>query len=161
MQLAPLIGQHPGAVILRSDAERKIAEGVTETTRLPDELYSRETSKTYYDLLQRKSKLVLEAGSSVIVDAVFLDARQRDAIEQCARECGCNFFGLWLTADVPLLEQRIDSRVDDASDATVEILSKQRMFNKGVVHWSVVNSGTSREEVLAEAKRLVYSKITH
>ena len=86
--LAPLIGSAPGAVHLRSDLERKALAGVGETARLPVEAYTSEARTRIYQVLCERARLVLAAGHSVIVDAVFAEAGERDAVARVAAEPG-------------------------------------------------------------------------
>ena len=79
-QDAPEIGADPGAVILRSDVERKVLFSVTETEKLPAEAYEREVSAKIYAALAEKARRVIAAGHAAIVDAVFAHSHERAAI---------------------------------------------------------------------------------
>ncbi|MGO9772694.1 MAG: phosphotransferase, partial [Roseiarcus sp.] len=57
--LAPEIGRAPGAILLRSDVERKHLFAVEETMRLPDEAYGEEANRETYARLARKAGLAL------------------------------------------------------------------------------------------------------
>ncbi len=74
----------PGAVVLRSDVERKAMFGIAEDDRLPQTAYAREVTAQVYAALIDKARRVIAAGHSAIVDAVFADAGERAAIEQAA-----------------------------------------------------------------------------
>ena len=69
--LAPSLPPSPGAVVLRSDVERKAMFGVAETERLPAAAYSEDTTKRVYAALADKARRVIGAGHTAIVDAVF------------------------------------------------------------------------------------------
>jgi predicted kinase len=60
-----------------------------------------------------------------VMDATFIDPGLRIRAEQLARDCGAPFDAVWLDAPVEVLEQRVASRTNDASDATVEVLRAQ------------------------------------
>ncbi len=158
-RLAPEICCTPGAILIRSDAERKAALGVNETSRLSAELYTADTSHTNYQRVLRKAKLALDAGQSVIVDAVFLDQEQRKAIEKVAHDRKIPFVGIWLQAPVEILEERVSSRCGDASDATVAVLNKQVMTDSGSITWSKVTTSGSIDQVFDVVSKRVIEMI--
>ena len=96
--LAPDIGAVPGAVVFRSDIERKRLAGVEETTRLTAAHYSAAATGRVYRALAAKAETALAAGRTVIMDAVFARPDQRQRAEQLARRAGVPFTGLWLEA---------------------------------------------------------------
>src|SRR5947209_7709918 len=59
----------PGAVVLRSDVERKLMFGVGETDTLAPEAYSADTTRNVYAALAGKASRITAAGHSAIVDA--------------------------------------------------------------------------------------------
>ena len=89
--LAPHIGAAPGAVHLRSDLERKTLFDAGETDRLGAEHYSSEVTAQVYDRLLDKARITLEAGRTVVVDAVFSKPYERSAAEALASEIGSLF----------------------------------------------------------------------
>ena len=93
--LAPVLGRPPGALVLRSDAERKAMFGLGETERLPAEAYRPEVSAKLYAALNDKAGRIARAGYSVIVDAVFAKSSERAAIEATAQEAGAKFLRLF------------------------------------------------------------------
>ena len=64
--LAPEIGRAPGALWLRSDAERKAMFGVDETVHLPVSAYASDVTRDVYDRLVMKARTALRAGQSVL-----------------------------------------------------------------------------------------------
>lgn len=124
--LAPDLGQPCGAVILRSDMIRKHLHGVTPQHRLPAESYTPDSSRKVYDVMQRRAERLLAAGATVIMDAVFGRAEERQAAAALARAAGCRFDGLWLTAPGGVMESRVSARRDDASDATADVVRWQQ-----------------------------------
>jgi len=138
--LAARVVPCPGAVHLRTDIERKQMFGVGETTRLPTETYTREASDAVYERVLLKAAVALQAGHTVIVDAVFLDSAERRAIEQVAADAGALFDGLWLEADEERLVERVSTRKGDASDATAEVVRHQLERLAGPVVWHRINA---------------------
>ena len=149
--IAPSLGQPPGAIHLRSDIERKVLAGVAETDRLPEETYTEAASDAVYASLRRKAKLVLEAGYSVIVDAVHARPAERDGIAATAAQAGAPFRGLWLEAPISALVERVRARSGDASDATEGIVRKQKTYDLGLVRWHRLNTGGEVGELVRDA----------
>jgi predicted kinase len=144
--LAPDVGSSPGAVLLRSDLERKAMAGVGEFERLPASAYTNEARKRIYVVLREKAHLVLTAGHSVVVDAVFAEEGERRDIEAVAANVGVPFRGLWLQADPETLISRVTLRHNDASDATSETVRTQLSSDSGPMsaQWTMIDaSGTA------------------
>ena len=70
----------PGAVIVRSDVERKALFGVGETEKLPEDAYSATVNARVYAVLADKARRILGAGHAAIVDAVFAQPSERAAL---------------------------------------------------------------------------------
>ena len=81
-ELAPHVAPAPGALLLRSDVERKRLFGVAETEHLPPETYSADASANVYGIVADKADRVLAADHSVIVDAVFAKPVERPRLRQ-------------------------------------------------------------------------------
>jgi aminoglycoside phosphotransferase family enzyme/predicted kinase len=155
--LAARIAMCPGAVHLRTDIERKQMFGVGETTRLPKETYTREASDAVYERVLHKATIVLRAGHTVVVDAVFLDQAERRAIEQVAEETAAPFVGLWLEADEECLVERVNARKGDASDATAEVVRHQFKRLAGPVTWRRINADGALEETIERSLKALGS----
>jgi aminoglycoside phosphotransferase family enzyme/predicted kinase len=147
--LAPEIAPEPGAVILRSDVERKVLFGVAETERLPQTAYALDVTERVYALLDEKARRVLAAGHSAIVDAVFARAGERAAVEGAAKIA--RFTGLFLTADLPTRISRVGGRTGDASDADAAVARAQEGYELGPMSWRQVDASGTPEETLAGA----------
>jgi len=144
--LAPEIPPAPGAVVLRSDVERKTLFGIAETDRLPASAYAPEITAKVYAALTAKARRVIAAGHSAIVDAVFADAGERAAIAQAAASAA--FRGLFLTADLAVRLARVGSRKGDASDADAAVARWQEQYYLGVLQWTPVDASGSPEQTL-------------
>jgi predicted kinase len=145
----------PDAIHLDSDRTRKEIFGVPVEARLPPEAYSLEATQRVIDETARRVRAHIAAGQNVIISAVFLPPQSRADEEKLARECGAAFVGLWLQAEVGVLVDRVKVRVNDASDATVDIVNMQAAEGAGVVAWRVINAALSREDVLAAALKIL------
>ena len=140
----------PGAVVLRSDVERKALFGVGENERLPKEAYAREVTAKVYAAIEAKARRVLAAGHSAIADAVFADPHERAAIKQAAGEAA--FRGLFLTADLSVRVSRVGSRTGDASDADAQVARAQEHYDLGALDWATVDASGTPEETLQRAR---------
>jgi len=156
-RIAHLFGPAPGALHLRSDIERKLLLGVAETHRLRTAAYSQVTTQEVYGALMRKTRQALAARHAVVVDAVFSTLEERHAIEQLARDAGCPFQGLWLSAPSDVLFRRVAVRSGDASDADTAVVQQQLAYDTGPVSWSLIDARGSLEEVQAKAQKLIAS----
>jgi predicted kinase len=149
--LAPDLGSSPGAVVLRSDEIRKRIWGRDPRERLPPEAYAQESSERVYAAMLETARLCLSAGRPVILDAVFLNPRERAGAEALAERAGVRFDGVWLEAPQDVLRTRIAGRAGDASDADVEVLKAQLGRDPGQVGWTRFEG----EEAPAVAKRVL------
>jgi len=125
----------PGAVILRSDIERKRLFGVGETQKLPPEAYAAEVTDKVYARLRALAARVLATGYGVIVDAVHARKSERDAIEEVARQASATFRGIWMEAAPEELITRVEARTGDASDADGAVVRRQLDYDLGDISW--------------------------
>jgi len=156
--LAPELAPSPGALILRSDVERKAHYGVAEHERLPAEAYRPEISEAIYRALTDKAARVARAGHAVIVDAVFAQPQERTAIETAAAAAQADFRGLFLIADLPTRLHRVGGRSLDASDADVAVARRQEEFAIGTVNWTVLDASDSPDDTLAKARAVIFAQ---
>jgi aminoglycoside phosphotransferase family enzyme/predicted kinase len=148
--LAPDLPPAPGAVVLRSDVERKALFGVAETERLPQEAYASAVTAKVYRTLSEKARRVIAAGHSAIADAVFADAGERAGIAAAAG--GAKFHGLFLTASVETRLARVGARAADASDANAAVARAQEQYDLGAIDWAKVDASGDPAETLRRAK---------
>jgi aminoglycoside phosphotransferase family enzyme/predicted kinase len=153
--LAPFLAPVPGALVLRSDVERKALYGVPAHERLPPQAYRTEVSESIYRTIIDKAARLARAGHSVIVDAVFAKSEERTAVESAAAAAGVEFRGLFLTADLTTRLQRIGERAPDASDADAEVARKQEEFPTGAVTWRHIDASGSPAQTLAPARAAI------
>jgi aminoglycoside phosphotransferase family enzyme/predicted kinase len=153
--LSPEIGAAPGALILRSDVIRKAISGVPTLTRLGPEGYTQAITEQVYRAMAERARVALLAGHTVVVDAVYARESERQAVEAIAREVGVPFVGFWLEGPSATLEQRISDRSADASDATVEVLQRQRTFDLGRLDWHRLDASPDAASVQRAALQLI------
>jgi aminoglycoside phosphotransferase family enzyme/predicted kinase len=153
--LAPSLAPAPGALVFRSDVERKVLYGVGEHERLSAAAYRAEVSERVYRVIIDKAARVARAGHSAIIDAVFARAEERAALETAAAAARVEFHGLFLVADLATRVQRVSARTGDASDADVEVARKQETFVTGPVTWSRVDAAGSPAQTSANARAAI------
>jgi aminoglycoside phosphotransferase family enzyme/predicted kinase len=150
--LAPAIAPVPGAVVIRSDVERKALFGKAEAEPLSSAAYTPSTTLRVYCTIADKARRAVAAGHSAIVDAVFATPSEREGIEQSAAALGVPFHGLFLVADLDTRVSRITGRRSDASDANAAIARAQESYELGTLDWTRIDASGTLEETLARAK---------
>ena len=150
-RLAPGLPPAPGAVVLRSDVERKVMFGCAEEKLLPSDAYATAVTERVYATLSDKAARVIAAGHSTVVDAVFSKPAERLAGTSIARAANVAFQGLFLTADLDTRLQRIGRRTADASDADAAVARQQEQFDLGAMDWACIDAGGTPEETVRAA----------
>jgi aminoglycoside phosphotransferase family enzyme/predicted kinase len=149
--IAPFIGAFPGAVIVRSDVERKRLCGVALSERLPASAYAPELSDRVYAICRKRALMALEGGQAVIVDAVHAKKDERDALVGLAAKLRVPFTGLWLEAPEPVMRERVAARTGDVSDATPEVVEEQLGYDIGPQTFAVIDANRPLDQVAASA----------
>lgn len=135
LERAPKIGRAPGAVVVRSDVERKRLAGIALEERMPAGSYTPDASRKVYAAMLDRAAQALRAGQSVVVDAVFAKPEERQAAEMLARTIGVPFEGLWLDVPKEVAQARVAARTGDASDATPAVIERQFGYDLGEITW--------------------------
>jgi hypothetical protein len=132
---APEIGRLPGAVVVRSDVERKRLAGLPLEEHMPRGSYTPEGSARVYAAMIERARQALRGGHSAILDAVFSRPEERAMAEALAREVGVPFEGLWLEVPKEVAQARVAGRGADASDATPAVVERQFGYDLGEIRW--------------------------
>ena len=135
LKMAPEIGRSPGAVVVRSDVERKRQAGVVLEEHMPAGSYSPQASARVYAAVLARAERILRAGHSVVLDAVFAREDERRAAEALAVQVGVPFEGIWLDVPKEVAQARVASRKADASDATPAVVERQFGYDLGRITW--------------------------
>jgi len=147
-----------GGVRLRSDVERKRIAGMAATDRPRDAvqeaaLYSSESTRRTYARLAELSRLILAAGTSVVVDAACNRRWERRLLADAAREAGVPL--VWLSLEVPeaVAVARVAARQaggTDASDASVDVVRAQFAAREPIQpdECTPTSSGEQRESLI-------------
>ena len=132
--LAPTLAPPPGAVVLRSDVERKALFGKGELEPLPPDAYTPEVTARVYAAIIEKARRAVAAGHSAILDAVFARPDERAASRTARlRTSACRFEGLFLEADLATRARRAAARERDASDADADVARAQETYDLGAL----------------------------
>jgi predicted kinase len=150
--LAPAIEPAPGAVLLRSDVERKRLFGRNEHDKLPDEAYAPAVTARVYAVVADKARRALAAGHSAVVDAVFSRPQERAAMAHSAAALGVRFRGLFLEADLATRLARVGARGRDASDADAAVAARQQGYDLGALDWTRVDAAGTPVATLSQAR---------
>jgi uncharacterized protein len=142
----------PGAVILRSDLERKALFEKPETEKLPEDAYTGPVTARVFATLADKARRAVAAGHSAVVDAVFSKPQERMLMEQSATVLGARFSGLFLRADLATRIARVGARGLDASDADAAIARAQESYDLGPMKWVRIDASGTADETLARAR---------
>ncbi|MGH6866171.1 MAG: AAA family ATPase [Methyloceanibacter sp.] len=153
--LAPHVGLFPGAVQVRSDVERKRLFGVSLHERLPERAYTSDVSRQVYATCLKRARLALEAGHSVIVDAVQAMPEERAAIEALAAARPVSFAGIWLKAPAEVMRNRVVGRQGDVSDATPSVVDTQLGYVLGAMSFQPVDADRPLTDVVAACRQLI------
>jgi aminoglycoside phosphotransferase family enzyme/predicted kinase len=148
--MAPGVLPCPGAVVLRSDVERKALFGVAETEALPASAYAADATARVYATIAAKARRIVAAGHSAILDAVYARPQERALAESAAG--GVRFQGLFLTADLAVRVARVGARRGDASDADAAVARRQEDYDLGALDWSEVDASGTPEDTLRHAR---------
>jgi predicted kinase len=147
-QLAPM----PGAVVLRSDAERKALFGRQESEKLPPAAYEAGVTRQVYAVIADKARQAAAAGHGVILDAVYGQPGERALAEASAAVLGVPFHGLFLEAPLATRLARVGGRSHDASDADAAVVLAQESHELGALTWARIDASGSPEDTLRNAQ---------
>jgi predicted kinase len=156
--LAPALEPMPGAIIIRSDVERKALFGIGEAEKLPPTAYTDDVNARVYAGLADKARRIVAAGHSVIVDAVFAQPGERVALAEAAKSARLTLRGLFLTADMATRLARVGGRIGDASDADASVARAQEQYDLGHLQWAEIDASGTPEATLALAKGVVAAR---
>jgi hypothetical protein len=153
--LAPHLGSFPGAVHVRSDAERKRLFGIAADQPLSKNAYAAGVSDIVYRICRKRALMALEGGQAVIVDGVHAKPEERGAIAASAAAAGVTFAGIWLDAPPETMRARIAGRKGDISDATPAVLDEQLTYDLGPQSFTVVDASHPLDEVAEACLRVI------
>ncbi|PVX29491.1 AAA family ATPase [Sphingomonas pokkalii] len=150
------VGRRPGARVLRSDVFRKRIAGLPPETRLPIRHYTARKNADTYEAMFESADDHLACGTTVILDAVFLNRSEREVAEALAQQARVPFTGIWLEAPEGDRLARIAARTSDASDATVAVVREQSRSSVGdLFGWHRMRANRPMELILPAVRAIV------
>jgi predicted kinase len=150
--LAPHLAPMPGAVVLRSDAERKALFDRQEDEKLPPAAYAAGVTARVYAVMADNARRAAAAGHSVILDAVFARSGERALAAASAALLDVAFHGFFLEAPLGTRLERVAARSRDASDADAAVALAQESFDLGPIDWTRIDAAGSLDDTLLRAK---------
>ena len=117
--------------------------------------YTPAASEQVYETLRRLARVALEAGQSVVVDAVHARPTERADVVRVARDVSVGFTGLWLEAPEAVLLARVDARRGDASDATAAVVHQQLACETGENTWHRLDASATPDALAAAAQAVL------
>jgi predicted kinase len=142
----------PGAVVLRSDAERKALFDKDENEKLPPAAYAAGVTSQVYAVIADKARRAAAAGHSAILDAVFAQPGERLLAEASAAVLGVPFRGFFLEAPLATRLERVGARSRDASDADAAVVRAQESYDLGPLRWTRIDAAGSLEATLLRTR---------
>lgn len=127
--LAEALATTSGFEVVASDVVRKQAAGLRPTDAAPARLYRAAVGEQTYRTLGERAAAALEAGDSIVIDATCLTRRDRAALLGGLRAHRGRAWFVRCEAPPDVLRRRIEHRLrrpDRVSDATVDVLERQR-----------------------------------
>ena len=130
--VAAALAESLGAIVVRSDVERKRLYGFRPTadthSALQGGIYSAEATRLTYERLCLSAASAVDSGWPVIVDATFLRRSERDRLRQLAIGLRLPFCILDCTACEGMLQERVSRRAQEGeriSEAGPAVLAEQ------------------------------------
>ncbi|NJM87821.1 MAG: AAA family ATPase [Hydrococcus sp. RU_2_2] len=124
--VARQLAKRINAIHIRSDAVRKHLAGISIDHQGSDELYAPQMNQRTYDRLLELSKMLLERGFSVILDAKYDRQNLREPVINYAQSNNIPLRIIYCTATLEIFRDRISQRKNDISDATPDLLLQQQ-----------------------------------
>jgi predicted kinase len=116
-----------------SDWIRKELAGVDPTRKNPENIdkgiYTKEFSQKTYKTLLDRAETRIKNGDSVVLDASYQYARNRQDVRDLAKNLGCQVYFIFCQCPESVMKQRMDAREKDpasVSDGRWEIYLKQK-----------------------------------
>jgi uncharacterized protein len=159
--LARALASRLGLVHLSSDAVRKQLAGLRPTDRgdraLNTGTYAPEMTRKTYAALRRRAARWLRRGRSVVLDATYGQAAERDRLRRLAARLGVRLVLLSCQAEEVVIRQRLAARAADPN-----VVSDARLEHWPALHaafqWpgdgeaaAIVDTGTSDDAALEQA----------
>jgi uncharacterized protein len=163
--VARALAEQADAELLRSDELRKELAGIDVTTDASASyrqgLYEPEQVARVYDELRDRARELLEQGVSVVLDASWTSAREREAAAELAEETSSSLVQLRCSVPLEVARARLTSRPreHEPSDATEEVLDAMTGHDDPWPQATTIRTGQPIDAVLAAAGRAVREQL--
>jgi uncharacterized protein len=163
--VARALAEQADAALLRSDELRKELAGLDVTTDASASyrqgLYEPEQVARVYDELRGRARELLEQGVSVVLDASWTSAREREAAAELAEETSSSLVQLRCSVPLEVARARLTSRPreHEPSDATEEVLDAMTGHDDPWPQATTIRTGQPIDAVLAAAGRAVREQL--
>ncbi len=153
--LSGALADRLGITLLSSDRLRKELAGIpverSAAAGYGEGLYTPEwTARTYSTLLDRASAL-LSSGESVVLDATWSDAAQREAALRVAESAGADLVALHCRVPDDVSAARLSTRAPGASDADADVAAAMAAGAQPWPEAVAVDTSGSLESAVAQA----------
>ncbi|WP_255945616.1 bifunctional aminoglycoside phosphotransferase/ATP-binding protein [Streptomyces odontomachi] len=153
--LSGALADRLGVTLLSSDRLRKELAGIpaeqSAAAGYHEGLYTPErTNETYAALLDRAARL-LSMGESVVLDATWSDAAQREAAVRMARRTHSDLVALHCQVPDDVSAARLTTRAPGASDADLEVATAMAATEPPWPQAVVIDTGGPLETAVAQA----------
>lgn len=156
--LSHALAEQIGASVLSTDdVRRELQRTGAITGRVGDlnaGLYAPENVAAVYDEVLRRARLMLQTGSSVILDSTWRDAGQRMRARELAAESAAPIVELTCSVPLPEASTRIEDRTGSSSDATPEIAAALRACGGPSHDGHPIDTSRPLAESVAEAQQI-------
>jgi len=156
------IASELGYIWLRSDEIRKNLAGLSGTEHAfsePDTgIYTPEFTRTVYAEMLREATMLLEMGESVVLDASWASADDRDNARQVAATTSSELVEIECVLDAAIAKERIARRLSslqNPSDATPQIADHVRSRFDGWPEATELSTGGSVDQTIDDGVRIV------
>ena len=164
--LAQALASRLGLVVISSDITRKKLASIPVTEHrlegFDSGIYSPEFSRMTYDKMLAEARNILAEGGSVILDASFIKAAERQKAQALAKEIPADFFTVECVLDEESIKLRLAERFrqGSVSDGRWEIFEPQKQQFEPVVEVSPQNHVIiDSSKPLLEVARQVLEKL--
>lgn len=167
--LANTLASREGMEVISSDITRKKLAGIPlnerHLERFDKSIYSPEFSRKTYQQMLDQARQALSRGKSVIIDASFKEAAERERAMGLAKEMSANFLVIECVLDQRMVKERLEQRIKEGSvsDGRWEIWQQQKKNFDNIdevplENHVVINTSRPAGEVVDDVARIIESK---
>ncbi|MCH0541009.1 AAA family ATPase [Streptomyces sp. MUM 203J] len=157
--LSGALADRLGVTLLSSDRLRKELAGIPADRPAPapygEGLYTPERTATTYTALLERAADLLSRGESVVLDATWSDAGQREAARRAAERAGADLVALRCQVQDEMTAARLEGRTAGPSDADLGVALTMAAREPPWTEAAVIDTGGPLEAAVAQALAVV------